>query len=302
MTNNQTILQATKMLKSQFLAQQADISNVTLSRCLHGGLNNGKPDQFTSQHIASIERAIHEIGGKLLLTKVERTPADEATQPYAYGETLLEKIKILGKVISIPYLFTECVGWSENKRKLHLNNRFEPKYYGVFSDEELSLINRSIRTIALSLCQMELSQNEQTSNIEIVMNKETRKKLNAHRTEIRSLVARCLSLKEQYTILGNDIKALASKVDCVQVDEQMKLDNMERFEGTERHERMEQSLDSISEANAYLSDADANEVKDALGFCKDYLQSALEALEDCGEPIEDALESADEYIKDAVES
>ena len=87
-----------------------------------------------------------------MVTQDDQTKEDS---PYCYGEDMVSKFKVLGKVIKLPYLFINVLHKTVKWQKMHLSGKTE-RYYNHFTDDELVMINRGIQTIAQKLSSIQL--------------------------------------------------------------------------------------------------------------------------------------------------
>lgn len=95
---------------------------------------------------------------------------------------------------------------------------------------------------------------------------------------------------------------LVDDLNAVLTEESDKLDNMEKFMGTERYDRQETAVDALNDAEDYLSDDLVGDAVDALKSCKDYLKDAIKELEEWDENLTSILESSIESMKEAVDA
>lgn len=156
---SQGVREVLEMIKLNYLAS-------AWKKSIHSGINtiykgtrqveqNGVPYIFTYEEVYTLQHVITAIGVKLMQTKVEQGPQTEESSPMCYGEDMVSKFKVLGKIIKLPHLFIDVMGKTECWQKMHLSGK-NPKYYNQFSDNELEMINQGIQSIALSLCSINL--------------------------------------------------------------------------------------------------------------------------------------------------
>lgn len=117
---------------------------------------NGKPYYYSQSEVNELQRALLEIGMKLMKVRITQEPQSEIDSPYCYGDDFVSKFKVLRKIICLPYLFINLMGRTENWQKMHLSRKTETRYYNQFTNSELEEINAGIRTIALKLCSIQL--------------------------------------------------------------------------------------------------------------------------------------------------
>lgn len=147
------------MVKREYVAQLMPGNPKTNSTIIGFGANraiyNGKPYSFSSKQVEELQDIITRIGTALMQVRIQQEPQTQADSPLCYGDDMVSKFKVLGKVIKLPYLFINVLGKTEKWQKMHLSAKKE-RYYNHFTDSELSLINDGIRTIALKLCSLQL--------------------------------------------------------------------------------------------------------------------------------------------------
>ena len=158
---DQGMRQVLDMIKQKYVAEHMEGGDhscqILLSIGITHALYHGKPYYYSSQMAADLQRIITEVGTTLMHTRILQEPQSEQDYPMCYGDDMVSKFKVLGKVIKLPYLFINVLGKTEAWMKLRLSAKREVKYYNRFTDEELSLINDGIRTIALKLCSIQLT-------------------------------------------------------------------------------------------------------------------------------------------------
>jgi len=148
------------MIKKKYIAEQMEGGNSSCQTLLGIGIShalyNGKPYYYSSRMVANIQKAVTEVGAMLMQVQIIQGPQDVQEYPLCYGEDMVSKFKVLGKVIKLPYLFVNVLGKTERWQKMHLADKKEVRYYNQFTDDELSMINDGIRSIALKLCSIQL--------------------------------------------------------------------------------------------------------------------------------------------------
>lgn len=158
---DQGMRQVLDMIKQKYVAEHMDglhkTNIVLLSFGVGHNMHNGKPYYYSEKTVADLQRIITEVGTTLMHTQILQEPQSEQDYPMCYGDDMVSKFKVLGKVIKLPYLFINVLGKTERWQKMHLADKKEVKYYNRFTDEELSLVNDGIRTIALKLCSIQLT-------------------------------------------------------------------------------------------------------------------------------------------------
>lgn len=154
------VRQVIDMIKSKYVSDMMNGNNVYCRNIISIGANhnlhNGKPYYFSKKEVSDIQRVIKDIGTSLLYVCILQEPQSEADYPLCYGDDMVSKFKVLGKVIKLPYLFINVLGKTESWQKMHLSGKAQKKYYNHFTDEELSMINDGIHSIALNLCSIQL--------------------------------------------------------------------------------------------------------------------------------------------------
>lgn len=158
---DQGMRQVLDMIKQKYVAEHMEGGDhscqILLSIGITHALYHGRPYYYSSQMVADLQRIITEVGTTLMHTQILQEPQSEQDYPMCYGDDMVSKFKVLGKVIKLPYLFINVLGKTEAWMKLRLSAKREVKYYNRFTDDELSLINDGIRTIALKLCSIQLT-------------------------------------------------------------------------------------------------------------------------------------------------
>ena len=158
---DQGMRQVLDMVKREHIAQQMEGSPKNNYLLVGFGANNtiynGKPYQYSTKQVEELQRIITEVGTTLMHTQILQEPQSEQDYPMCYGDDMVSKFRVLGKVIKLPYLFVNVLGKTIGYQKLHLSMKNEVKYYNRFTDEELSMLNDGIRTIALKLCSIQLT-------------------------------------------------------------------------------------------------------------------------------------------------
>ena len=156
---DQGMRQALDMIKSKHVAERMEGGDKTCGLLLSFGVNhnpyNGKPYYYSDKQVDELQHIITTVGMELMNVRILQEPQSEADFPLCYGEDMVSKFKVLGKIIKLPYLFINILGKTEKWQKMHLSGKDEV-YYNRFTDDELSLINDGIRSIALKLCSIQL--------------------------------------------------------------------------------------------------------------------------------------------------
>ena len=150
---------ALDMVKSKYVAEQMEGSDKTSLLLLSFGVNHnlyhGKPYYYPDKMVEELQHIITQIGTALMQVQILQDPQTQEDSPLCYGDDMVSKFKVLGKVIKLPYLFINMLCKTEGWQKMHLSAKKE-KYYNHFTDAELSMINDGIRAIALKLCAIQL--------------------------------------------------------------------------------------------------------------------------------------------------
>lgn len=150
---------ALDMVKAKYVAQLMQGSDKTCLLLLSFGVNHnlyhGKPYEYPDKMVEELQDIITRIGTALMQVRIQQEPQTQAESPLCYGDDMVSKFKVLGKVIKLPYLFINVLGKTEGWMKMHLSAKKE-RYYNHFTDSELAMINDGIRTIALKLCAIQL--------------------------------------------------------------------------------------------------------------------------------------------------
>ena len=98
----------------------------------------------------------------LIDTKLEEEPQSAFDSPLFYGLTFIEKFKVLGKYVKIPFLFEEIMQKSYNWRSLRLYNK-RSKYYNKFTAEELEEVHKGLQTMAHAILTIHFVSDEPPS-------------------------------------------------------------------------------------------------------------------------------------------
>lgn len=151
------------MVKSKhlttFIDGQVNTTMVWISFGMKHSLHNGQPYYYSQQQVQDLNMGISLTAAHLLKTEVKQGEQTAEESPYCYGEDMVGKFKVLGKVIKLPYLFIDVLGKTERWQKMHLSDKKE-RYYNQFTDEELAMINEGIRKIGERLMDIRLFYEE----------------------------------------------------------------------------------------------------------------------------------------------
>lgn len=151
--------QVTSMIKAIYIAKLMDGNDSTcnsiISRGIKHSLFNKRPYYFSEKEVYDFQRIITDIGTSLMQVRILQEPQSEAEYPLCYGDDMVSKFKVLGKVVKLPFLFMDVIGKKKRWMTMHLTSK-EDFYYNRFTDSELDLINDGIRFIALKLCSIQL--------------------------------------------------------------------------------------------------------------------------------------------------
>ena len=150
---------AKSMVKSIYIAQKWGRRGSVLSSGTNRSKVGGKPYSFSQWDVDELQEVITGIGQELMDVKIIQVPQSQEDYPLCYGVDMVEKFKTLGKVIKLPYLFCTVMERPTTWQGMHLCNRASA-CYNKFTDEELTIINEGIRTIALKLCSIQLQCTE----------------------------------------------------------------------------------------------------------------------------------------------
>lgn len=126
-----------------------------ITRGVNHSMHNNKPYYFSEKYVSDLQRVIISVGTSLMKVRILQEPQSEVEYPLCYGDDMVSKFKVLGKVIKLPYLFINVLGKTKKWQSMHLFEKKE-SYYNRFKDAELDLINDGIRAIALKLCSIQL--------------------------------------------------------------------------------------------------------------------------------------------------
>lgn len=144
----------TSMIKAGYISERTGIHASNISKGMTHIMKKGKPYYYISADVVLLQHAIKDIGKELLDVVVEDN-----------GQ-VTEQIKELRKKICIPYVFQVLMGksaqWQRMRISAKVNRRTESgKTYTMlnkFTHEDVEQINDAIRTIALTLCSIELTE------------------------------------------------------------------------------------------------------------------------------------------------
>lgn len=156
---DQGMRQVIDMIKSKYIAELMDGNNGACRVFLTMGVNHclyhKKPYYFSEKEVSNLQRVIVDVCTSLMKVRILQEPQSEAEYPLCYGDDMVSKFKVLGKVIKLPYLFINVLGKTKKWQSMHLFEKKE-SYYNRFTDAELDLINNGIRAIALKLRSIQL--------------------------------------------------------------------------------------------------------------------------------------------------
>ena len=107
--------------------------------------------KFKQKDVDMINSALQEIGNRLLYSVISKEPSHDP-RSYAVGETVVEQIRALGKVVCMPYIYRDRMGktivWFKNRQNKDTTNQY--------NDEDIMTINMIVREIAYKLLSIEL--------------------------------------------------------------------------------------------------------------------------------------------------
>ena len=149
---------------AQWMGTDESSSLTYISMGMKHLIRNGQPYYYTEQQVADLNMGISLTAAHLLKTEVKQGEQTAEESPYCYGEDMVGKFKVLGKVIKLPYLFIDVLGKTERWQKMHLSDKKE-RYYNQFTDEELAMINEGIRKIAERLMDIRLFYEEKGAKL-----------------------------------------------------------------------------------------------------------------------------------------
>lgn len=154
------------MVKSKYVAERMEgttsFTTVLLSAGVNHNIYNGKPYYYSARQVEELQAIITQLGADLMQVNITQEPQREEDSPLCYGEDMVSKFKVLGKVIKLPYLIEEVLGKTARWRKMHLSDKRETKYYNQFTDAELEMINEGIHEIGLKVSEIQLEQGERS--------------------------------------------------------------------------------------------------------------------------------------------
>ena len=108
-----------------------------------------EPRRFFNQNntLEKYNYGIRRCAQMLLDTKLEEGPQSALDSPLFYGLTFIEKFRVLGKFVKIPFLFETVMNKSYNWRSLRLFNK-QSKHYNKFTAEELEEVHQGLQEMA----------------------------------------------------------------------------------------------------------------------------------------------------------
>lgn len=117
----------------------------------HGSTIRGFELKFKQKDVDMINSALQEIGNRLLYSVISKEPSHDP-RSYAVGETVVEQIRALGKVVCMPYIYRDRMG----KTIVWFKNRQNKNATSHYNDEDIMTINMIVREIAYKLLSIEL--------------------------------------------------------------------------------------------------------------------------------------------------
>ena len=144
------------MVKGKHLASLMDTNNAAsavtwISFGANHNTHNGKPYYYSEKQVEDLQAAINWTCYHLNATEILSEAQTKEVYPLCYGIDYVSKFKVLGKVIKLPYLFTNVLGKTKKWKDMHLSQKREVKYYNKFTDDELDMINEGICEVARRL-------------------------------------------------------------------------------------------------------------------------------------------------------
>jgi len=162
------ILEALKMVKRRTIIENmpklisGKITNSYerfLSYKLHNTDHNGTPAYLNNQDIQELQSALSSLSSKLMNIQITPEPVTEDECPMCYGDSYIDKLKVLRQYILLPYIFEGLMGKTTNWSRMRLSRKTDPGY-GKFKEDEIEQINNGIRTIAINLASIKLLNKE----------------------------------------------------------------------------------------------------------------------------------------------
>ncbi|MDE5551233.1 MAG: hypothetical protein K2I99_07800 [Bacteroidaceae bacterium] len=164
---DQGMRQVISMIKSKYIAELMDGNSencrTILSNGVYHNIKHNKPYYFSEKQVSDLQRIIVDVCASLMKVRILQEPQSEEEYPLCYGDDMVSKFKVLGKVIKLPFLFIDVIGKKKRWMTMHLTSK-EDFYYNRFTDSELDLINDGIRAIALKLCSIQFEYQVPPSN------------------------------------------------------------------------------------------------------------------------------------------
>lgn len=127
-----------EILTNAWISELTGIHFVVLSRCMNHGLNNGKECFFSKEQIEKINDAVSKASS--LISKIELT-----------SENCFDTIKLWSKRVKNKYLVEYKMGKTVKWKTMHLSDKGNTRYYGVFTEQEVIEFNIAYREIAAKL-------------------------------------------------------------------------------------------------------------------------------------------------------
>lgn len=108
-----------------------------------------EPRRFFNQNntLHKYNYGIRRCAQMLLDTKLEEGPQSALDSPLFYGLTFIEKFRVLGKFVKIPFLFENVMGKSYSWRSLRLYNK-QSNRFNHFTNEELEEVRQGLHVMA----------------------------------------------------------------------------------------------------------------------------------------------------------
>lgn len=127
-----------EILTNAWISELTGIQYAVFSMCLNHCVNNGKECFFSQEQIEKINDAVDTASS--LISKIELT-----------SENCFDTIKLWSKRVKNKYLVEYKMGKTVKWKKMHLSDKGDTRYYGVFTEQEVIEFNIAYREIAAKL-------------------------------------------------------------------------------------------------------------------------------------------------------
>ncbi|MDE5998583.1 MAG: hypothetical protein K2H04_00670, partial [Bacteroidaceae bacterium] len=120
---DQGMQQVISMIKSKYIAELMDGNNencrTILSNGVYHNIKHNKPYYFSEKQVSDLQRVIISICTSLMQVRILQESQSEAEYPLCYGDDMVSKFKVLGKVVKLPFLFIDVIGKKKRWMTMH---------------------------------------------------------------------------------------------------------------------------------------------------------------------------------------